>query len=404
MRCFAFLLLLALVPPALAQGPPPITVLHPDGATTDAHLAGLSGQTMRIFDAERRLTTLATATAAVLTLRDPPEDAPVPAGVLRMTDGQRLAGRWVGAADAGESLRWAHPTLGAVVVPLDRVAGWTTTAGPPLAADANGADVVGLSSGERLTGFLYLPDAAADSQLLMLAPADNPDGPAVPVPAASVAAVRLANPAAAADAAPARVSLHDGSRLHAFALNLGGSTAAFDAHVAGKALKVEVPSAAVRRVVFTDGGRDAHDLADLPAQTTPPPAAADALWGPGIAGAIATPLGVRLTAPAQHIVLLPPGATHVVGRVVLDLPAGLPPERAAWAGCVLRIDGKSPVELDLSAAHAQATFRVSVPVGTTKLTFTLDPGPRGPVLDVVRIEDTLVLTATPPGGASRSVE
>ena len=79
-------------------------------------------------------------------------------------------------------------------------------------------------------------------------------------------------------------------------------------------------------------------------------------------------------------------------------------ERAAWAGCVLRIDGAPPVELDLSAAHAQATFRVSVPVGTTKLTFTLDPGPRGPVLDVVRIEDTLVLTATPPGGASRSVE
>ena len=200
---------------------------------------------------------------------------------------------------------------------------------------------------------------------------------------------------AAASSAPARVTLRDGSRLLARALTLGTADAAFDAQIAGQSLRVAVPADAVRRVVFTDGGRDAHDLADLPARTPPPPAANAALWGPHVAGASTVPGGYRLAAPARLEVALPPDAVVVVGRAVLDLPAGIATNRAAWAGCTLRIEGTPPVELTLDAAQPDAPFRVTVPANASELVFTLDPGPRGPVLDVVRIEDAVVLTGPP---------
>lgn len=397
--------------PAAAQGPLPVTLLHPDGTATDAHLAGLSDGTLRVFDADRRLTTLDAGATAVVTLRpDPNPDAdshaapPASAsGVLRLTDGQRLAGTWTGAADGGEALRWTHPAFGAVVVPLDRVAGWTATGEPP-PRDAGDelavVDVVTLLTGERLTGFVYLPDPTDPTDradVLMLAPADDPDGPAVPVPAASVASVTLANPPTARDPgpAPARVALHDGSRLNARGLSLGAGDAVFDAEFAGQPLRIAVPAAAVRRVVFTAGGRDAQDLADLPARTPPPAPADAALWGPGVAGARAVSGGHRLVAPARLEVALPPGAVVVVGRAALDLPAGTPADRAAWAGCTLRIDGAPAAELALDAAYPAAPFRVEVPPGATEVVFTLDPGPRGPVLDTVRIEDAVVLTKNP---------
>jgi len=405
--------------PAAAQGPLPVTVLHPDGTATDAHLAGLSDGALRVFDADRRLTTLTPDAVAVLTPHAAPTPAlpgapgaPDPPGVLRLTDGQRLAGAWTGLADGGESLRWTHPAFGTVAVPLDRVAGWTAafgTPGPEPESESGLGDVVVLTSGERLTGFLYLPDdagAVASGDVLMLAPADDPAGLAVPVPAASVASVTLANPPATRDPsadpdaapnfnsapAPARVTLRDGSRLRARALILGAGDAAFDAEVAGHPLRIAVPADAVRRVVFTAGGRDAHDLTDLAAQAPPPAAADAALWGPGVAGARAVPGGHRLAAPARLGVALPPGATFVVGRAVLDLPPGIPADRARWAGCTLRIGGAPAVELVLDAAHPEAPFRVAVSADATELVFTLDPGPHGPVLDVVRIEDALVLT------------
>ena len=408
------LLATATAAPAAGQTPLPVTILQHEGTAIDAHLAGLSAGALRIFGADRRLTTLAPGAAAVLTLRpDPDAESPAdaddpdspPRGLLRLTDGQRLAGAWAGAGDDGESLRWTHPQFGTVVVPLDQVAGWSNDrATPHPASDPAGGDVVVLSRGERLAGFLYLPevaDPAADpvGDVLLLSPADNPDGPAVPVPAASVAAVTLANPpdpsAAGAGAAPARVTLRDGSRLRARGLNLGTADASFDALVAGQALRVAVPAGAVRRVVFTNGGRDAHDLADLPARTPPPPAANQVLWGPHVAGASAVAGGYRLTAPARLEVQLPPAAVVVVGHAVLDLPAGLTADHAAWAGCTLRIEGTPPVELTLDAAQPDAPFRVTVPANTTELVFTLDPGPRGPVLDVVRIEDAVVLTGPP---------
>ena len=409
------LALLAGAVPAAGQPPLPITFLQHDGTAVDAHLAGFSAGGLRIFDTDRRLTSLDPGTAAVLTLRpegdagsqiDPAATLPVPPlGVLRLTDGQRLAGAWAGPADGGESLRWTHPTFGTVVVPLDQVAGWATDgATPRIAPDPAGGDVVVLTRGERLSGFLYLPESAepndpaihpGDGDVLMLSPADDPDGPAVPVPAASVAAVMLANPPNPAGSSdPARVTLRDGSRLFARALTLGTADAAFDARIAGQSLRVAVPADAVRRVVFTDGGRDAYDLADLPARIPPPPAASTALWGPHVAGASVVAGGYQLAAPARLAVALPPDAVVVVGRAVLDLPGDIATDRAAWAGCTLRIEGTPPVELALDAARPDAPFRVSVPAGTTELVFTLDPGPRGPVLDtvVLRIEDAVVLT------------
>ena len=412
---------------AAAQGPVSLTVLRPDGTATQAHLAGLSQGRLRIFDSDRRLITLEQGQAALLTLHhevDPSEtDAPEPTatptasphtspGLLHLTDGQRLAGAWAGSAQGGEALLWAHPQLGVVAVPLEGVLGWASGSaedGATALTASDDADVVQLLNGERLKGFLYLPDprvpavgnaAAHGTQVLLLAPAHAPDDPAVPVPVASVAAVRLATALTSTPATPsasrARVTLHDGTRLHAHGLSLSTSAASFDAQVAGQALQVQVPAAQVWRIAFTDAQRDVLDLAGLTTRITEPPAEQAALWGPGVVGASVTARGHRLAAPAQLAVTLPPGAAVVVGRAVLDLPADLPADlvapRAAWAGCTLRISGDPEVAIDLDASQPQASFRVAVPAGATELVFTLDPGPRGPVLDTVRIQDALVLT------------
>ncbi len=411
-QCFVFACALTVMLPctlAVAQGPLSVTLLATDGTQSQFHLAGLSNNQLRVFDDDRRLVERSTDDFALLTLALENEsslaptlgDDQEPLGRLILTNGQHLAGSFSGSVNEGELLRWLHPHFGFFDIPLEHITGWTVGEAALPTADPMGGDTVVLSSGEQLAGFLYFT-VEDNLTTFQLAPAAAPDDPAIAVPATSVAAVLLANlPVASSASAHARVALQDGSRLDTHNLTLGSTTLAFDATVGSRTFRVERPAPEVKRVLFTTHGRSAVDWVDLDRMVVEPhsgDADAKALWGPNTAGATSTAEGWTLSAPATLVLELPPKAQRVVGTMSLNLPPNITPERAAWAGCVLHVDIQSsqgqtdePWQATFDAQNPTVAFNLAVPDGAVLIRLTLDSGPRGPVLDTLKMEDGLVL-------------
>ncbi|MGP1346914.1 MAG: hypothetical protein ACTS3F_09660 [Phycisphaerales bacterium] len=125
-------------------------------------------------------------------------------GAARATDGLTLPGGYDtlggsgdGEADegAGETLRWTHPPTGLWSLPLDRVAWvWVGSIGGETLgvtgsspAEAPSEDVLALSNGDRLSGFVV---SMGDEVEL-----ETTDGAELLLPIERISGIRLANPA-----------------------------------------------------------------------------------------------------------------------------------------------------------------------------------------------------------------
>lgn len=295
--------------------------------------------------------------------------------ILRLTDGRRLTGSLSAQEELPETLRWQHPLLGAVDVPLeqiDRLVLQRATVGPAsvdVLPSALRNDVVLLRNGDRLEGFVAALGRDAVIEI---------EGREVVVPMESVQQVALANPRETWSGP--MVWLRDGSVLAATEVRfedghfvlINDSIPGTEADAADAGQSVAVRSEHVSAVSF-DTGR-LVPLARL--IDTPSPASVGGTFGAttiGLSGGVSIP--VRLSAGARR----------------LSLTAELPLRSRAWGRCtlVLRTDGEARARFALSAADPVIDFDLDITNART-LELVLEPGEFGRVQTDIEIRDALI--------------
>jgi len=392
MRPFAFifrssafplfcLLLLALPAAALT----PARLVHPDLSEEPIHIIGLDDTGLAYFDADRvRRTAPLRAFVQVRAIAGRAAQTPDAAGMVELTDGQALTGQWAGANESGNALRWEHPALGVVDLPLTSIGRVRLADRPAPMPDAEVGDVVVLSNGDRLTGFVE--SVGADAITITPADADAP----IDLPADRLAGLSLANPPAAASAAPYLLVLDDGSRIAATDLTWLEQTLTFTpalARDAGRGLTL--PAERLVRIDAAGSGRVLRPLATAPMALTAGGEVFGVPYPPRADGETIT-----LHAPATVRFTLPDGAQRLAATVRLDLPAALSEDRRRLADCTLRIDhGQAqPTVIELSAEQPES--RLNLPLTGGTLQITAAEGEFGPILDRIALTDALMLVET----------
>ena len=390
-----------------ASGLTPATLLTRDLERREVNLTGLSGGTVSYFGEDRTLTREPVGTFVRLTLDaeasspdvDSPPEQTAATGLVELVDGQRLTGRYAGPRRGGEALAWEHPVLGTVEVALDdlrRLVPDRAAASPAVPEPGDTpADLVRLTNGDTLGGFVV----AIDDASVTLAP---DAGGEVTLPLDRVASLSLSNPAAMPADAADLVVLRDGSRLRVMELLITGDALRFDPVLAGgggDGDTVELPLGDVERVDFAASGVRLVDLTDRPMEVISGGEALGLTLPPRVERD-----GLHLHAPVTVRFELPPGARRMAMTATLDLPEGLPPERAAWADVAVRVEppGGAGDDVRLDAAERHGDLSVALPPDAASVDINVDPGRHGPVLDRVRLHDAVLLveTAHPPERAA----
>ena len=302
-------------------------------------------------------------------------------GGMLLSDGQRLAGRWVGASEDGQALLWEHAQLGRFEVPLDRIAqlwhgeaGWAELDAPP------SEDVVVLSNGDRLRGFIESVDASGVS--MQLARGGEP----VHLPATRMARVVLANPRATPAAGWHEVHLADGSRVLAGDMEMGedGSLAARFALVGGASVR-QVAGHELVRVDFTGAGRRLVAVRELPRELVDGGEVFGLPVRPHVVGG-----ALHLRAPVTVRFELPDGAERFAGVAELATGPEAPRDLLDWADFDLLVrSGEAEHRWHLYGQ--QPRVRVNVALDARSLEIELEPGVNGPIMDRLRLVQAYVL-------------
>lgn len=384
----------------------PATLLNPQLEAQSINLAGLREGTLSFFDDDRRLTQAPVEGFVRLSLAGEPatgeassDFSPPPMlGMIELVDGQRLAGSWTGATRDGEAIIWTHPTLGRCTLGLDDVRR-VVVHGDPNATSASAAfdaataegDAVWLGNGDVLVGFIVsvgddavtiLPDGAADEVSLSLE---------------TVARVTLANPMTGPGEAAATgdlVTLHDGSRVRGGGVSIVRETLRLTPALTDAMQPVELALDEVRQIDFAAAGLRLVELGDQPMQTV----AGGSAFGLDFLPAV-DETGVRLHAPVTVVFDLPEGVERFAATALLDLPAGLPEARAAWAdlAVVVSADGSAEVlgePMRLRADEPRGDLNLVLD-GPPQLRIEVDPAANGPVLDRLLLQDAVLLIRVP---------
>ncbi len=296
--------------------------------------------------------------------------------MLRLTDGRRLTGSLSAQEDLPETLRWQHPVLGRVDVPLeqiDRLVLQRATVGAgtvELLPIAEQDDVILLRNGDRLEGFVA--GLGRDAVIEV-------DGRSIAVPMETVHQVALANPRERWRGP--MVWLRDGSVLGAAEVRFDGAafvliddtTPATEADdTEGSAQSVTIRPEHVSAVSF-----DTRRLVPVSSLL----GGAAGVGEPGAFGARAITLDGRASVGVE----LPGGASR------LALTAELPLRARAWGRCelLLSTDGVVRARLPMSAATPVIDYELDLD-GASTLELTLEPGEFGRVHSVVEVRDALI--------------
>lgn len=412
------------VPGALAAAPDrageqpvgstPFTLIGADLSATPIHVLGWSGDQLRYLDASATERTVSTSTIVALA---PPGWTPTPgvsimpsessptrrgwSGVLELTDGQRLVGRPITDADAAgaDHVRWNHPRLGPLLVPIDRIASLFTGlgSGEPPEVESDGDDLLILVNGDHIRGLVETIGATVSIATGPIT-ADAGAGGTTDVPLDRVREVILTNPP---DAPTGTILWFD-----------DGTVVAADA--IDPRSRGTVPSLAIRPQSDLGSREGLWRLDDLEAVNFDPARlralasveiarhdrgpgserrridAPVVLSNAGAGGGSASPLwadDIELPGPMLAEWELPGGAIRLAGW------AELPVENWAWGDCVLVISdisggGRELWRTRLSADNPIARFDIEL--SSTDLRITLDAGEHGPIQDRVILRRPLI--------------
>ncbi|MEL7088678.1 MAG: hypothetical protein AAGL98_09605, partial [Planctomycetota bacterium] len=387
----------------------PAELLTPQLESESINLSRLADGQLSYFDDQRRLTVGSTADFVRLSLNRPAGSVadgfdvsargPAPSSLMvELTGGQRLVGRWAGSARDGEAVVWSHPTLGRFTLGLDEIRRVVRRKPPesltswdskelPADADAGRAegDTLTLNNGDRLVGFVI---AVGDASVTI-----QPDGvdEGVTLPIANASQLTLANPPSSASVAGDLIALTDGSRVRATGVGIVGETLTMTPTLSDAGRPIDRPLAELRRLDFAASGYRLVELAALPRTYEAQTAFGRAVRPTVRDGAL------RLRAPMTVRFALPAGVERFSARVDLDLPAGLPADRAVWANVGLSVAwgpqgrNEAPPRWVLTRDQSSvpinlpSTADLSLPPNAGDLVLTVDPAANGPVLDRLRI-------------------
>lgn len=355
-------------------------------------LLAIDNETVRYINtngAERSIAVGEVLRVEMLGPAGPVQDEPSEAGMAWLVDGQALAGAWGGIIDE-ETIRWVMTGGTVVELSLDDVLAVSITGRDRPGVRPEDDDVLGLVSGERLTGFVEAFGPSTVS--FVIGDADDP----VPLPLDRVTWMAIANePVSLDNAEPgsAWVTLRDGSRLMVAGMAVG--TEASDGRsvltgslqVAGAQPRIEFPLPRVASIQPAGGPLALVRLADLDYEV---------LGGGEVFGLPVPPDlddrgRLKLHAPLTLGFDLPDGAQRLTLRATLDLGPEIASDRARLAGMVLIIR-QGEQEVARQAIDTELPrVELNLPVAAGPLQIELDPGVNGPVLDRLRIDLAEVL-------------
>ncbi|MEM8739614.1 MAG: hypothetical protein AAGG38_14220 [Planctomycetota bacterium] len=386
----------------------PAELVTPELERQAVNLAGLSGGVIRFFDAERRLVRAGDEGFVRVDLGHAAAGEASGGGepaVVRLTDGQRIAGRWVGAARGGEAVVWEHAALGRFTLRLDDI----TAIRWPQAPDAGSADrrgegpgepaagdVVRLINGDRLVGFLV---SVEEQGLRFQVDGTNPVG--VRTRGQRARLPRATPPGAGGGTPGDLVVLTDGTRVRVSERTIGGETLTLVPALADTAEPVELALDRVRYVDLTSGGWRLRSLAERTMRVVSGGEAFGLRLEPTSAAGV-----LRLHAPVTVEFDLPEGARRLSALAELDLPADLSAEVSGLAELDVWVHGRAgaagggggggePWRLDRDRPSAR--LNVELNAGHRVLRLRVGSGELGPVLDRLRLRDALLLLETPVG-------
>ncbi len=358
------------------------------------------------------------------------------AGWVTLVDGQRLPGTVGGYPTDLEKLLWISgegvgQTLSANI-PLEALSVVDFAETPrALPRGDKTQDLVVLANGDRLSGFV---EAISTSTRI-----DPEDGDAVDIPTNQIDRIELANPPETGltqppenGPTPATIWLADGTVLRvtpadaAAYANRWKTVAEGDAEAEQGEEKEAAqprPGVLVRSVLENAGDADRPIVLSYPLErivsmeavaggvravsslplvshrptgdrrlAPPPSVEEDARVNTGGFGS----RDIVLSGPEQAEWTLPSGAAAVAGTLVMPRTAW------AWGDCVVRVSivnadgtaGRTIGEGRLSGETPALPFRGEVSgEGELHLRITVDQGRRGPIQDVVVVQDAIVLTA-----------
>jgi hypothetical protein len=381
---FCFLCLLCLTFPAAALTP--ALLVHPDLSEEPIHIIGFGEAGLVFFDADRvQRTAPLSAFVQVRAIGGRATQATQDASMVELTDGQVLTGQWKGANESGSALRWEHAALGTVDLPLTTISRVRLADRPAPAPDPEVGDVVVLSNGDRMTGFVE----SAGQGVITITPTGA--DAAIDLPADRLAGLSLANPPDDGSAAPYRLVLDDGSRVAATDLTWLEQTLSFTPALGAADRALTLPVERLVRIDAAGSGRVLRPLASAAMELTDGGRVFGVPYPPRAHGET-----ISLHAPATVRFTLPPGARRLAATVRLDLPATLSDDRRRLADCTLTIDHgqDEPTVIELSADQPES--RINVPLIDGTLELTAGEGAFGPILDRIALTDALMLVETNP--------
>jgi len=351
-----------------------VTIIGLDLTPRRVTLQSLRSEAISFFDENRQYQSA--SLRKLLQLRsDQTVDESAAGAMLELTDGQRIRGTSLGAADNGQSLRWKHPALGEMTISLDRLRSMRRTDAAPLPVNVD-EDRVTFTNGDQMSGFIAsLTDLGVR---LRLPDQDLP----IDLPLDRVALIEFANPRSSPEAGMHMIHFTDGSRVNYDAVVVDGAVL-----VLGSKDAVRVDLASLVRVDFAGGEGHLADLATMPWEQT----------GGGEVFGMPTPPRVergilRLHAPVTVRFNLPEGSTRAAMLVELDLE---PRDGARWADVSVLVSSGAgnPSRVQLNVNHSSG--RVNIPVAGNTLTIQLETAANGPVMDRVRLRDAVILVRPP---------
>lgn len=300
-------------------------------------------------------------------------------GVLELTDGQRLTGRWVGCDPGSQQVRWRHATLGDIALGLDKIKAMGLSTHTPRGDDTITADRIELANGDRLVGVLT---GVGERGVTF-----EPEGVGQPVelPMGQVVAMRLANPADRKINDQPMVGFADGSRVLVESVEVTADHVLIYPLLHSGRAPVTVPVARVERIDLSTRGVGLMDLADEQYEVL------DGGWVFGLpVGPRVEKEGLWLHAPTKIQHELPPGATRLAATVELDL-SGSDPFTRGWADLEVVVENGGRAVFRARLSSREPVAQINVPLTGPTLTIVVEEGHNGPVRDRLRVRDAIVL-------------
>jgi hypothetical protein len=378
-------LVCSLLPARAVLAATPAELVGPDLEVQPISLTSLRGGVLHYFDANRNLKSSEVRRWVQLrVIGGEGSISEIPLQMLWLTDGQRFSGRWMGPTPDGEKVRWQHPLLGLVVVPLEDVAKvhWSIKGADqidaPIAMPAS--DTVVMTNGDALKGFI----STLAPQGVALVPLES--GRAVTIPYGRIRSMTLASPARQVPEPYQMVTLTDGTRAWADQIVLSDTRASWRFIPPGSSAgEVDIPIGDLSQIDFQAGGFRLIELVRLPMRTVKQTDVFGLTLPVRVDGR-----SIYLHAPAQITFDLPAGASGFAASAELDTTEPVP-GMDDWPDfhLVVLSEGTEVGRVHLSGSHP--TARIRSPVSGPTLTIRLDAGINGPILDRLRLRDAVVL-------------